>query len=263
VPRPAATVMLLRSGAEGLEVFMIVRHQALAFASGALVFPGGRVEAADHAIASQADLCPAVDGVDMAALAFRVAAIRETFEECGILLARPRGSSRLVSAAQLIRMEAAHQSAPSQDGSQFSAVLAAEALTLAPELLVPFAHWITPVTQPKRFDTLFLLAEAPSDQAGVHDGSESVDSLWIAPQQALAEAADGRYKLVFATQMNLKKLAQYGSVAEALDAARRSTVVTVTPDVLRTDSNGNRHIRIPPDAGYGGEFFTVDLPPAS
>ena len=87
--RPAATIMLLRDGAAGIEVFMVVRHHAIDFAAGALVFPGGRVEDADHDLA--AGDCPNPDGLDTDALAFRVAAIRETFEECGVLLARPRG----------------------------------------------------------------------------------------------------------------------------------------------------------------------------
>ena len=96
--RPAATIMLLRDGPDGVEVFMVVRHHAIDFASGALVFPGGRVEESDHELAAGG--CPNPDGLDTEALAFRIAAIRETFEECGVLLARPSGSDKLIDAAR-------------------------------------------------------------------------------------------------------------------------------------------------------------------
>src|SRR3954470_1865636 len=96
--RPAATIMLLRDGPDGIEVFMVVRHHAIDFASGALVFPGGRVEEADHELAARPGDCPNPDGLDIDALAFRIAAIRETFEECGVLLARPRGANALIDA---------------------------------------------------------------------------------------------------------------------------------------------------------------------
>src|SRR4051794_2416593 len=99
-PRPSATLLLLRDAEEGLEVFMAVRHQEIAFGPGALVFPGGRVDAGDHAIAEQPDLCPDASGLDAAAMSYRVAAIRETFEEGGMLLARQRGSSALLDAGQ-------------------------------------------------------------------------------------------------------------------------------------------------------------------
>src|SRR5690348_118163 len=92
--RPAATILLLRDGPAGIEVFMVVRHHAIDFASGALVFPGGRVEETDHALAAQPLDWPNPDGLDANAMAFRIAAIRETFEECGVLLARPRGSGQ-------------------------------------------------------------------------------------------------------------------------------------------------------------------------
>ena len=108
-PRPAATVLLLRDGADALEVFMVVRHHEIDFASGALVFPGGRVDTGDHVIAERPDLCPGPEGIDAMAMALRVAAIRETFEECGILLARPRGSERLIPAERLRDIEAAQR----------------------------------------------------------------------------------------------------------------------------------------------------------
>lgn len=110
-PVPAATVMLLRDGDDGMEVFMIVRHQKSDVHAGALVFPGGRVDPEDYELAVDAAVFPAQDGVDAATATLRVAAVRETFEECGVLLARARGDDALVSAARLRDIEAAHRAA--------------------------------------------------------------------------------------------------------------------------------------------------------
>jgi len=220
-PRPASTIILLRDGADGLEVFMVVRHHAIDFAGGALVFPGGRVEEADAALGE----------------AFRIAAIREAFEESGILLAR-RGDVWL-----------AEHSLP-RDGD-FHALLAEQALEPAIDALVHFAHWITPEDMPKRFDTHFFAAHAPAQQVGRHDGGEAVESLWINPAQAVAQADAGQRMLVFATRMNLLKLARFTHAAQAL--AECGPVVTVRPEPF-TDEHG-RWIRIPEEAGYGGSVF--------
>jgi 8-oxo-dGTP pyrophosphatase MutT (NUDIX family) len=258
--RPAATIMLLRDGPAGIEVFMVVRHHAIDFAAGALVFPGGRVEESDHELA--AGDCPNPDGLDNEALAFRVAAIRETFEECGVLLARPRGSDRLIDAATLKRLEDQHRAALNAGSIGFDAVLGSEGLVPAPDLLVHFAHWITPSHQPKRYDTHFFLAEAPREHLAVHDGWEAVESIWITPAQALADTEAGRFKLVFATAKNLEKLGRSGTVRDAMKAARATTVVTVQPKGSKLEGT-KRLLRIPEEAGYGGSEFIVDFPPAS
>ncbi|MGH7210556.1 MAG: NUDIX hydrolase, partial [Acetobacteraceae bacterium] len=166
--RPAATIMLLRDGTEGMEVFMVVRHHQIDFASGALVFPGGRAEPGDSAVAAgpRGGRAPGLDGDG---LALRIAGIREAFEECGVLLAHPRGATGPLDAARLASL---------RQGMDFAALLDAENLELATELLTPFAHWITPPMMPKRFDTHFFLVPAPADQLAVHDGAESVDSVW-------------------------------------------------------------------------------------
>ena len=218
--RPASTVMLLRDGPSGMEVFMVVRHRQIDFASGALVFPGGRVDPEDHDIAADASVFPPQAGTDADSAALRVAAIRETFEECGVLLARARGDTALVSAARLREIDAAHRPALARGERTFGAMLAAEKLVLAVDAMVHFAHWITPVHVPKRFDTHFFLAAAPSDQVALHDGNEAVDSIWITPQRAIVDTQAGTYKLVFPTQMNLQKLARHTPSAAALDAAR-------------------------------------------
>ena len=227
--RPASTILLLRDGAAGLEVFMVVRNRAIDFAGGALVFPGGRVEPADASLGEP----------------FRIAAIREAFEESGILLAR-RGDELL-----------AEHNLP-RDGD-FHALLAEHALTPAPDALVHYAHWITPADMPKRFDTHFFLAEAPPRQVGLHDGGEAVESIWITPDQALAAAAAGERLLVFATRLNLAKLARFATVAQALAGA--GPVVTVCPEPFHR--NDATWLRIPAEAGYGqSEYLPTNRPMA-
>ena len=258
-PLLAATVMLLRDGDCGMEVFMIVRHHKSDFAAGALVFPGGRVDPEDYELAADAAVFPRQDGLDAAAVALRVAAVRETFEECGVLLARARGEGALVSAARLRDIEAAHRAAMTRRERTFGAMLAAENLVLAPETMVHFAHWITPEYVPKRFDTHFFLAAAPSDQVALHDGEEAVDSVWISPRTVLDGTGAGAYKLMFPTQMNLQKLARHQVSAAALCAARAGRVVTVMPKRERI-GDGMRVLRVPLEAGYGGELFEVSNP---
>jgi 8-oxo-dGTP pyrophosphatase MutT (NUDIX family) len=195
-------------------------------------------------------------------MAFRIAAIRETFEECGVLLARLAGSDRLVDAAELRLVEDEFRADMAAGRVRFDTVLRAHGLVPAVDLLVPFAHWITPAHQPKRYDTRFYLAAAPATHLAVHDGHESVDSVWMTPRQILADTAAGRFKLVFATQMNLVKLGQSATVAEAMEAACVSDVVTVQPRMTRSEGT-QRRLVIPVEAGYGGPEFVVDNPPAS
>ena len=258
--------MLLRDSNDndgGMEVFMIVRHQNSDVHGGALVFPGGRVDDEDYDLAADAAVFPPLAGVDINMAALRVAAVRETFEECGVLLARARGDAALVSAQRLRDIEAAHRAPMSHKERTFGAILAAENLVIASETMVYFANWITPERSTKRFDTHFFLAAAPSDQVALHDGHEAVDSVWIAPATALERAKAGTYQLRFPTQMNLQKLGRHALPAAAMDAARASHVVTVMSKQEKT-GDGRRMLRLPLEAGYGGELFEVlDLPAAS
>jgi 8-oxo-dGTP pyrophosphatase MutT (NUDIX family) len=187
-------------------------------------------------------------GVAPAAMAFRAAGIRETFEEAGLLLARPRGAERLLGASELealtTPLRARLGRAPLLDE-----LVATGEIELATDLLVPFAHWITPLDSPKRYDTLFFLAPAPADQVAAHDGREAVDAVWLAPEAAIAAADAKRATLVFATRLNLLKLSASRSTAEALAAAREAAIVTVCPEVVETPEG--TLLRIPADAGYG------------
>lgn len=246
--RPASTVMLLRDGPRGMEVFMVVRHHQIDFASGALVFPGGSVDEADRSPILRRH-CPGCDSLSDEELGFRVAAVREAFEECGILLARPAGSDALVGAARLAELEARYRH-PLEKGEVTMVEMAErEELDIATDRLVPFAHWITPTVMPKRFDTHFFLAVAPEDHVALHDGRESVDSVWITPGDACAEADGGRRTVIFPTRVNLEKLGRSVTTAEALATARSTEVVTVLPQVQRTPEG--RIMRIPAEADYG------------
>jgi 8-oxo-dGTP pyrophosphatase MutT (NUDIX family) len=261
-PRPATTVLLLRPSAAGdrtssIEVFMVVRHHQIDAFSGALVFPGGKLEEADGDPRLRA-FCGGADKLGDGELKFRVAGVREAFEECGILLARKRGEAALIAAAGLAGIEERWRARLAKDEASIVDLVEAEGLELATDLMVPYAHWITPSFAPRRFDTWFFAAEAPEDQIALHDGEESVDSVWIDPQRALDEAAAGRRTLVHATLKNLELLAETATVSEALGAASRRKIVTVQPWVETRE--GKRYLHIPPDAGYRNLFR--EMPPA-
>jgi len=251
-PRPATTVLLLRPSKPGdagsaLEVFMVVRHHQIDSFSGALVFPGGKLEEADGDKALRAR-CGGADKIDDAELKFRVAGVREAFEECGVLLARKRGQRALIAAADLKAIEARWRAKLAKDEASIVDMVEAEDLEIATELMTPYAHWITPTFVPKRFDTWFFLAEAPEDQVALHDGSESTDSVWIGPQEAIDEAKTGKRTLVHATTKNLELLAEGKTVAGAIAAASARKIVTVQPWVEEKD--GKKFLHIPEGAGY-------------
>lgn len=256
-PRPASTILLLRDSAASkeVEVFMMVRHYEIDFNSGALVFPGGSVDKGDKEIIANPELYSGGEGLNEATLSFRIAAIRETFEESGILLARPNGSKTLVDARRASEIEAAHRADLCDSKITFLKVLTDNGMVLALDELVPYAHWITPEGMPKRFDTWFFLAAAPHEQVGAHDGKESTDSIWVSPREALEGGQTGRFKLPFPTTRNLIKLGKQDSVRAALDDSRGKNVVTVTPILTKTATG--RILRIPIEAGYDGDVFEV------
>jgi 8-oxo-dGTP pyrophosphatase MutT (NUDIX family) len=242
VPRPATSVLLLRDGPDGIEVFMATRHQGSSFMPGVLVFPGGGVDPDDAAPGL-------IDGADLPGDAIsRIAGVREIFEEAAFLLARPAGGGDLVGADRLERIVAAHRPALCAGDRAFSAIMADEGLTPAIDLMVPFANWITPVIRKKRFDARFYLARAPEGQIGAHDDLEMVNSRWITPAEALAAQARGEIKVVFVTRCNLGLLAKSRTVDEALAAARARTVIPVQPQLF--DHPEGPALRIPAEAGY-------------
>jgi 8-oxo-dGTP pyrophosphatase MutT (NUDIX family) len=256
-PRPASTILLLRDSADAkeIEVFMMVRHYEIDFNSGALVFPGGSVDKGDKEIIAAPELYSGGEGLDEATLSFRIAAIRETFEESGILLARPKGSTSLVDAKRASKIEAINRADLCDGKITFLKVLTDNDMVLALDELVPYAHWITPEGMPKRFDTWFFLAAAPPDQLGAHDGKESTDSIWVSAREALAGGESGRFKLPFPTTRNLIRLGKQPNVAAALADSKGMSIVTVMPVMTKTATG--RQLRIPKEAGYDGDVFEV------
>ena len=242
---PAATVLIVRDTDAGLEVFMVVRHHQIDFASGALVFPGGKIDAPDFDDALRAH-CGGADELDANELAFRVGSIREAYEECGILLAREKGADNFVSADRLQALVGWRDRFNNRDATMLE-FAQAENLEFAVDALRHFAHWVTPDVMKKRFDTHFYLVRAPADHIGLHDGSESVDSVWIRPSQALADAEAGTRTIIFPTRMNIEMLAERANVDDAI--ANCGGVVTVKPFIEQDGEK--RFLRIQADAGYG------------
>ena len=242
-PVPAATILLLRDAPDGLEVFMVKRHHQVDFVSGALVFPGGKVDKTDHA-AGLSDFTDGGEGWAEEMRALGACAIREAFEESGILLARGEDGA-FVDAERLAALDA-YRGPLDRHEIGLLDLVRKEKLRLAFDQLAIFAHWITPEHMPKRFDTIFFAALSPVGHLGKHDGRESVDSVWIGPERAIADRKS--WNVVFPTKLNLMKLAETRTVADAVAGARANPPLTVTPWVEQ--SADGAILRIREDAGY-------------
>ncbi len=244
---PAASIVIVRDGKTSLEVFMLERHRGSGQAfAGAFVFPGGKVDAEDDAAQWDA-LAPGTPATPPRP--FWIAAVRETFEEAGLLIARRRGEHSLVGSADAMRLVAAERGQPRAGQSRrFAETVASEKLELATDHMIHFGHWITPPWPPKRFDTHFFLASAPVEQKDNFDQGESAESVWIRPSAALAEADAGKRTLVAVTRCTLELLATWPTVAAATAAARQRRIVTVLPRM--EDTPAGKVLRIPVEAGY-------------
>ena len=254
-PVPAATVMALRDRPGGIEVLMVQRTRKADFAGGALLFPGGKVDEADRA-AARSGRCALPDGLAEEAAAIRVAGVREVFEEANILFAREAGAADPISTERALALSAKHRPALLAGATTLLEIAEAEDLEIACDRLVPFARWITPEGGRRRFDTHFLVARAPRGQVALHDGRETLETLWIEPEAAIADAEAGRRRVVFPTRMNLRKVARSATADEAVALAARTPIVTVQPQVR--EAGGRRHLKIPIEAGYGLSETTVD-----
>lgn len=237
---PAATLILIREAEHARpQLLMIERAAGMAFAAGALVFPGGRIDPGDRAIAGHAGLLgsgPALDPEDAAA---RIAAIRETIEEVGIAVALDPAPDAAATAHL--------RTALAEDGD-FAALLVAAGYRLRLDRLTPFARWCPNWKEARNYDTRFYLARAPEDAIGEADGGESVHSAWMTAGAALAEAEAGHRQIIFPTRRNLERLAMFASHAEAIAAAGRHSMEAITPWIEERD--GDRWLCIPEDRGY-------------
>ena len=237
-PKPAATIILLRDGYYGLEILILRKASGKHFASGALVFPGGKVNAADEAFVGDIG----EERNELSSL--KIAAIREMYEECGIALMRAPGTEKLLDATGM----ATHRN--NQNNAPILEMAAAVPLGLATDRLVRFAHWITPPNRPRRFDTHFFVAAAPTGQMDTNvDGYEIVDAQWCRPQSLLDDVHAGKIKLVLPTMMNVMKLSEANDVAAAIALAQKRIIVPVMPTRIETEDGET--LVIPEEAGYG------------
>jgi len=231
-PRPAATLVLVRDTPRGIETLLMQRNEKASFLAGAFVFPGGAVHEEDHAPELHVLCAPPhahddpLAALPQAGLGFRAAAIRECFEECGLLLAVDGdGGMPAIDAVDPVWREQRRALASGQ--ATLQSICAERGLRLATERLAGFAHWVTPPGAPRRFDTRFFVAVAPLHQQASHDASEAIAHLWIRPADALARARAGDLKLVFATTTTMTWLAEFDSAQAVVAFARTPRAVPV------------------------------------
>jgi len=256
IPVPAASLVLLRDRpAGGIETLLIQRHQQSRFAAGDFVFPGGKLEAEDtpeEAAVSgfRLDVETAARRLDLGAaprtaLAYLVGAIREAFEEVGVLLADGVDGRPVLDAALWF---ADYRRACQQDHRAFWGMLCDERLTLATDRLVYFAHWITPEEQPLRFDTRFFAAPMPDGQQASADEREIVAVRWLTPAEAFDARARGEISLRLPTMKNLALMTGARSVAEALHGLQHLQVTAIRPRLV-VEGDARRAI-LPGEPGY-------------
>lgn len=244
-PTEAAGLILLRDAPQ-LEVLMTERHQSMGFAGGALVFPGGKIDAADRDPA-WADYCDGWSSIEGDWRAAAVAALREAFEEAGVLLARAQ-DGRDLGEPDIERLRLQWRGPLAQSNDAFLPMMRAEGLKLSLEWLSPFAHWIAPPGLHRRFDTRFFAARCPGGQVAAADGGEATEAVWLRPAEALAQAQAGRRRLIFPTKRKLELLTLTDDAASALRKARERKVEPIMPAVEMRD--GEAWLAIPGHLGY-------------
>lgn len=228
-PIPAATLVLFRDGAGGCEHLLVERAATMVFAGGALVFPGGRVDPGDHALAAR---FPHLGPDDAAA---RIAAIRETIEETGIAVGID-GDVETLRAALL-------------EGATMETLVDQHAVALDLDALVPFARWCPNFNETRTFDTRFYIARVDADHAEARvDATENVHLFWARAADVLAMADTGEAKIIFPTRRNLERLAALADYTTATAHAVAHPITTITPWVEERD--GERLLRIPDGLGY-------------
>ncbi len=254
VPRPAATVTLVRDAAPGFEVLMVQRNFKSIFMPGMHVFPGGGVDAHDSSD-DIAALCVGLDdagaskklGIAAGGQAYWVAAIREAFEEAGILLAcDATGKTVMLDDTERAARFHAYRKRVEHGEHPLSDMLKDEGLHLPLTSMKYFSHWITPIGAPRRYDTRFFVAEAPAAQQPLHDNRETINHVWVKPAEALAKNKLKQFDMRTPTVHTLKLFAQHDSVAsliKALDAL--GNIPVIEPRIAK---NGRR--LLPGDPGY-------------
>jgi 8-oxo-dGTP pyrophosphatase MutT (NUDIX family) len=246
-PRDSASVVLLRDGARGLEVFLVKRHGLSDVLGGAYVFPGGKLDAADAELDASVHLDQTAEGLHAAlgepevssahAKGLFVAALREAFEECGVLIAHGANAQATAKARELL-----------QSGVPFNEVVAELAIRLHTKALAPWSRWITPKmasVSSKRFDTRFFVAAIPNEQVAAHDNFETTQSAWLSPRAALEQYWQRDIELAPPQIMGLSHLSRHVSVHSVLQEARNQQPPLICPEPF--DENGERVLCYPGD----------------
>jgi glyoxylase-like metal-dependent hydrolase (beta-lactamase superfamily II)/8-oxo-dGTP pyrophosphatase MutT (NUDIX family) len=258
-PRPAATIVVVRDGAQGIEVLLSRRAERGDHNSGAWVFPGGIVDPGDR---EAHDCCAGLDGAAASAqlglpahgLDYYIAAVRECFEESGLLFATDAGGE-LVGLHDAIGTRLAGWRGPLHRNERTLGDMCREfGLTLALDRLAYLSHWLTPLARPKRFDTRFFIAAAPLSQTAAFDGTEMVEQLWLRPAEALARASE--LKLMTPTQKTLELVGRYDTVDALLAWARAPREVAL---IMPRVANGRQGMRpVLPDEPAFAELGRID-----
>ena len=248
-PRDAATVIVLRDTEDSFEAFLLRRHSRSGFAASMWVFPGGVVDAADGTLSAQRwtgidpDALASLFGVDPTmVVAFHVAAVREMFEEAGLLLAHHAdGSAPDLDDPALLQLR--QDLADRTKSVNFAAWLEERDLVLDLGNLTYYSHWVTPTVEPRRYDTRFFIARAPADQVARFDHLETTDEQWISPREALAAYNRGDLQLIYPTIKTLAALAELDSVDAVVEVARRQTDIRRIQPHAELDDQG-RFVRV-------------------
>jgi 8-oxo-dGTP pyrophosphatase MutT (NUDIX family) len=253
-PLSAATVTLMRDSDEGPEVLMLQRNFRSGFMPGMYIFPGGALDASDYSQQACA-LCEGLDDpaassilrLERGGLAYWIAAIRESFEEAGILLAcDARGEFVALDEPSAIERFRVRRHALNAGEQAFTALVAEEHLRFRVDQLVYFSHWITPLGAPRRYDTRFFLARTPAAQEPLHDNVEAIAHTWVRPQTALAAHARGEFSMRTPTLKTLESFAKFGSVDEIIRAMRALQEI---PAMLPQITKDGRRL-LPGEPGY-------------
>ena len=254
-PRHASTVVLLRDGGGGgMQAYLLRRTRTMAFAAGMYVFPGGSVDPRDETLSDAAWAGPPpaawaklLSADEALTKALVCAAVRETFEESGVMLAGT-GPDDVVADTTGDDWEADRVALIDRSLS-FAAMLDRRGLVLRADLLRPWAHWITPEIEPKRYDTRFFVAALPTGQRTRDVGGEADQVAWVRPKDALAAAEAGEMGMLPPTAFTLSEIAAYDDVAAVLDAGSARDVKPVLPKVV-VDDDEQARLLLPHDEGY-------------
>jgi 8-oxo-dGTP pyrophosphatase MutT (NUDIX family) len=232
-PRPAATVVLLRDGAAGPEVLLMRRHRSSGFVPGAWVFPGGRVDAADAGPALHERL-RGLPPAPRPSAEYWTAALRELFEETGVLLARTLGGDWARDASSSRDLDRWRHALMEGSAPLLDALVDLD-LSLDASGTVHLAHWITPVVEPRRYDTHFFAAALPAGRSARPDVREMTEAEWLTPVAALERFEQGNLPMVFPTVKTLHALRGHDSVDHVLASLRHRTVEPILPRLVRTE----------------------------